>query len=134
MNYEKIVRALIDPIVMEPESILIRVVEDENGKDVNILVAAEKEDTARLIGKHGIIANSLREVLSVAGKSENRRVFLKFESFNEEEKEDQSSFLSIMEYLLLGKVVDKFGLDGALKIYSTTNNAEKRYKKFAKVF
>ena len=87
MNYEKIVRALIDPIVMEPESILIRVVEDENGKDVNILVAAEKEDTARLIGKHGIIANSLREVLSVAGKSENRRVFLKFESFNEE-KED----------------------------------------------
>ena len=39
-------------------------------------------------GKHGIIANSLREVLSVAGKSENRRVFLKFESFNEEEKED----------------------------------------------
>ncbi len=88
MNYEKIVRALIDPIVMEPESILIRVVEDENGKDVDILVAAEKEDTARLIGKHGIIANSLREVLSVAGKSENRRVFLKFESFNEEEKED----------------------------------------------
>ena len=88
MNYEKIVRALIDPIVMEPESILIRVVEDENGKDVDILVAAEQEDTARLIGKHGIIANSLREVLSVAGKSENRRVFLKFESFNEEEKED----------------------------------------------
>ena len=87
MNYEKIVRALIDPIVMEPESILIRVVEDENGKDVNILVAAEKEDTARLIGKHGIIANSLREVLSVAGKSENRRIFLKFESFDEE-KED----------------------------------------------
>ena len=39
-----------------------------------------------------------------------------------------------MEYLLLGKVVDKFGLDGTLKIYSTTNNAEKRYKKFAKVF
>ena len=83
MNYEKIVRALIDPIVMEPESILIRVVEDENGKDVNILVAAEKEDTARLIGKHGIIANSLREVLSVAGKSENRRIFLKFESFDD---------------------------------------------------
>ena len=39
-----------------------------------------------------------------------------------------------MEYLLLGKVVDKFGLDGTLKIYSTTNNTEKRYKKSAKVF
>ena len=88
MDYEKIVRTLIDPIVEEPKSGLIRILEDENGKDVNILVAAEKEDTARLIGRHGIIANSLREVLSVAGKSENRRIFLKFESFDEEEKED----------------------------------------------
>lgn len=87
MDYEKIVRALIDPIVEEPSSVLIRVIEDENGKDVDVLVAAEKNDTARLIGKHGIIANSLREVLSIAGKSENRRVFLKFESFDED-KED----------------------------------------------
>ena len=87
MDYEKIVRALIDPIVEEPNSVLIRVIEDENGKDVNVLVAAEMNDIARLIGKHGIIANSLREVLSIAGKSENRRGFLKFESFDEN-KED----------------------------------------------
>ncbi len=87
MDYEKIIRAIIDPIVEEPNSILIRVIEDDNGKDVNILVAAEKEDTARLIGKRGIVANSLREVLSIAGKSENRRIFLNFESF-EDEKED----------------------------------------------
>ena len=78
MDYEKIIRTLIDPIVEEPKSVLIRVVEDENGKDIDILVASEKEDTARLIGKHGIIANSLREILSVAGRSENRRIFLKF--------------------------------------------------------
>jgi len=87
MDYEKIIRGLIDPIVEEPDSVLIRIIQDENGKDVNILVAAEKEDTARLIGRYGIIANSLREVLSVAGRSENRRIFLKFESF-EDEKED----------------------------------------------
>lgn len=87
MDYEKLIRTLIDPIVEEPKSVLVRVVEDEDGKDVNILVAAEKEDTARLIGKHGIIANSLREILTVAGRSENRRIFLRFESFDEE-KED----------------------------------------------
>lgn len=87
MDYEKIIRGLIDPIVEEPDSVLVRIIQDENGKDVNILVAAEKEDTARLIGRYGIIANSLREVLSVAGRSENRRIFLKFESF-EDEKED----------------------------------------------
>ncbi len=86
MDYEKIIRALIDPIVEEPKSVLVRVLDNENGKDIDILVVAEKEDTARLIGKHGIIANSLREVLSVAGKSENRRIFLKFESFDEEKE------------------------------------------------
>lgn len=39
-----------------------------------------------------------------------------------------------MEYLLLGKIVDKFGLDGTLRVYSTTDNPSKRYKKGAKVF
>ena len=87
MDYEKIIRTLIDPIVEEPNSVLVRVIEDENGKDVNILVAAEKADTARLIGKHGIIANSLREILSVAGRNDNQRIFLRFESFDDE-KED----------------------------------------------
>lgn len=88
MDYEKIIRALIDPIVEEPGSVLIRVSEEENGKDVSILIVSEKEDTARLIGRRGLIANALREVVSVAGKSENKHVHLKFESFDEEEKED----------------------------------------------
>ena len=39
-----------------------------------------------------------------------------------------------MEYLSLGKIIDKFGLDGTAKVYSTTNNAKLRYKKGAKVF
>ncbi len=87
MDYEKIIRTLIDPIVEEPKSVLIRIDEDSSGKDVNILVAAEKEDTARLIGRYGIVANSLREIISVAGRSEDRRIFLRFESFDDE-KED----------------------------------------------
>ena len=87
MDYEKIIRNLIDPIDEEPKSVLIRVDEDSNGKDVNILVAAEKEDTARLIGRYGIVANSLREIISVAGRSEDRRIFLRFESCDDE-KED----------------------------------------------
>ena len=88
MNYENIIHALIDSIVEDPQSILIRVDESDSSKDVLIIIAAEKNDTARLIGHHGVIANSIREVVSVAGKSENKHVHLKFESFDEEEKED----------------------------------------------
>ena len=33
-----------------------------------------------------------------------------------------------MEFLSLGKIIDSFGLDGTLKVYSTTNMGKKRYK------
>lgn len=39
-----------------------------------------------------------------------------------------------MEYVSLGVIKDSFGLDGTLKIYSTTNNQSIRYKAGAKVF
>lgn len=39
-----------------------------------------------------------------------------------------------MEFLSLGVVNDSFGLDGTLKIYSTTNMSSKRYKVGNKVF
>lgn len=39
-----------------------------------------------------------------------------------------------MEYLSLGKIIGSFGLDGTLKIFSTSNNEEMRYKKGNKVF
>jgi hypothetical protein len=84
MDYESIVHTLIDDIVEDPKSILIRVSEGTTPKDVLIIIAAEKEDTARLIGHKGIIANALREVVGVAGKSENKRIHIKFESFEDE--------------------------------------------------
>ena len=84
MDYENIVHTLIDDIVEDPKSILIRVSEGTTPKDVLIIIVAEKKDTARLIGHKGIIANSLREVVGVAGKSENKRIHIKFESFEDE--------------------------------------------------
>ena len=39
-----------------------------------------------------------------------------------------------MEYLSLGKITGSFGLDGTLKVYSTTNMGEKRYKVGSSVF
>ena len=84
MDFEKIVHTLIDDIVDDPKSVLIRVSEGTTPKDILLIIAAEKEDTARLIGHKGIIANALREVVGVAGKSENKRIHIKFESFEDE--------------------------------------------------
>ena len=39
-----------------------------------------------------------------------------------------------MEYLSLGTIIGPFGLDGTIKVFSTTDNASKRYKKGNSVF
>ena len=44
---------------------------------------AENDDIAVLIGRKGIIANALREVVSIGGKLDEEHVFLRFESLDE---------------------------------------------------
>lgn len=87
MDYEKIIHALVDDIIDHKE-IMIRQMPSENPKEVILMIFSDANDTARLIGRKGIIADALREVMSVAGKTENKRIILKFESFSESEKDE----------------------------------------------
>jgi predicted RNA-binding protein YlqC (UPF0109 family) len=88
IDYEKVIHGLIDPLVEKPESVMIRQLPGGSEKDVTILIVAENDDTARLIGKKGAVANALREAVGVAGKADNSntRIHLKFESFDEDKK------------------------------------------------
>lgn len=83
MDYEKIIHTIVDPLLINPEAVMVRLINDDE-KDLTILIVAENEDTARLIGKKGNVANALREVIAIAGKNENKHIHLKFESFDEE--------------------------------------------------
>lgn len=87
MDYEKIIHTLVDDIVDNKE-IMIRQMPSENPKEVLLMIFSVPEDTARLIGRKGIIADALREVMSIAGKTENKRIILKFESFDQIEKDE----------------------------------------------
>lgn len=93
-NYEAILHPIIDPLVSNPEAIMIRVLPGVDERNVTILIVAEDDDTARLIGKRGAVANALREVIAIAPKADpasredeyTQRIHLKFESFGEESK------------------------------------------------
>lgn len=87
MDYEKIIHTLVDDIVDNKE-IMIRQMPSENPKEILLMIFSDPEDTARLIGRKGIIADALREVMSIAGKTENKRIILKFESFDQIEKDE----------------------------------------------
>jgi uncharacterized protein len=88
MDYVAIIHAFVDDFVENKDAILIRELPNDNPRDLTLLIVAEGEDTSRLIGRKGIIADALREVLSIAGKIDNRRVHLKFEAFEKNTTED----------------------------------------------
>jgi predicted RNA-binding protein YlqC (UPF0109 family) len=88
MDYIQIIHAFIDDFVDNKDAILIRELPNENPTDLTLLIVADSEDTSRLIGRKGMIADALREVLSIAGKIDNRRIHLKFEAFEKTANED----------------------------------------------
>ena len=89
-DYAAILHPIIDPLVHNPEAILIRELPGSTKRDVTILIVSDDDDTARLIGKRGAVANALREVVGIATKADdtNQHIHLKFESFSDENKEE----------------------------------------------
>lgn len=83
MNYEQIVRDLLTPLVDKKEALMIRQMPSANDNEILILVYAESNDIARLIGRGGSMAEAIREVVNIAGKLDNKRVKIKLESFEE---------------------------------------------------
>ena len=85
-DFAAILHPIIDPLIEKPESVLIREVPGSTRRETTSLIVSEPEDTARLIGRHGMVANALREVIGIAGKVDgsNQRIRLKFESFGED--------------------------------------------------
>ena len=67
MDYEKVIHGLVDPLIEHPESIMVRELPGSTEKDVALLIVAEDDDTAR---------------------DSNCRIHLKFESFDEDKKDN----------------------------------------------
>lgn len=87
MSVEQLIRDIIDPLVSNKEALMIRQMPSTNENEVFMLIIGESNDIARLIGRGGSVADSIREVVSIAGKLTDKRIRIKFESF-ENEQED----------------------------------------------
>ncbi len=88
MNYNTLIHTIVDPFISNPDALLIREMPSENPKNVSLLICSSNEDIAKLIGKKGCIANAIRSIVSIAGKLEDKRVFIKFEPFGENSNND----------------------------------------------
>ena len=50
-------------------------------KDNHLHVYSAKNDIAKLIGRKGVMANSIRQLMSVAGRLSDKKLDIKFESY-----------------------------------------------------
>ena len=55
MDYSNIIHTICDPFLHNPDSLIVREAPTSDEKSVTLLIYAEAEDTARLIGKKGAV-------------------------------------------------------------------------------
>ena len=80
IDLEKVLLNLVRPICTDTDSVMVKQMESLNDNEILLYVYAPSEDIARLIGRQGTMANSIRQMLQVASKIENKRISIKFEA------------------------------------------------------
>ena len=80
MDLEKILLNIVKPLCSDQEAVSVKQMESINDNELLLYVYAPSEDIARLIGKKGSMANSIRQMLQVASKIEKKRIAIKFEA------------------------------------------------------
>lgn len=83
------IRSLIEPLVADVDNVkIIRTDKEENlyRREQTYLIVCNKEDLGKLIGRHGVISDSLRAILNVSTKNLRKKIHLRFMS-NEEYKQ-----------------------------------------------
>ncbi len=83
MDYIQILHDMCQELVEDKAS--LKVVERTSLEEGEMLlyVYASKEDISRLIGKKGNMASAIRQIMSVPSRLDNKKIVIKFESYEE---------------------------------------------------
>ena len=80
INLEKVLLDLVKPLCSDAENVTVKRMESLNEDEILLYVYAPSEDVARLIGKKGMMAGSIRQMMQVASHEEKKRINIQFES------------------------------------------------------
>lgn len=78
---EKTLFDLCLPLVDDKKSLSVKTMSSTNDNEVLLYVYANSEDVARLIGRKGVMATSLRQMMMIAARDTKKRVSVKFEAY-----------------------------------------------------
>lgn len=83
MDYAKILKDIAIELVQDKDHLEVRQMPALDENVVVLHVYSAKEDIARLIGRKGMMANSIRQLMSVAGRMTDKKLDIKFESYEQ---------------------------------------------------
>ncbi|MBR2685994.1 MAG: KH domain-containing protein [Erysipelotrichaceae bacterium] len=81
VDLENVLLNLVTPMVDDPKSVSVKELPSLEDDEIVLCVYANGDDIARLIGKRGNMANSIRSMMNVASRVAQKKISIKFESF-----------------------------------------------------
>ncbi len=79
MNYEQIILDVITPLVSEPDKLKVVLMDQENLYETSYVIYCDEKDVGKLIGKKGVVAEAIRDVVNASAKLNSKKIRLKFE-------------------------------------------------------
>jgi predicted RNA-binding protein YlqC (UPF0109 family) len=80
VNYETLVTHLIEPLVVHPEDLMVKIFSEDDDR-LTLQVIVHKDDLGRVIGKNGRIANAIRTIAYASASREGRKITINIDSF-----------------------------------------------------
>lgn len=80
VNYEKLIKDLVMPLVVHPEDLMVKIF-SEDGNLLTIQIIVNQEDLGRVIGKNGRIANAIRTISYASASREGKKILINIDSF-----------------------------------------------------
>ena len=81
IDLEKTLLDICLPLVDDQKALSVKTMASANEKETLLYVYADDADIARLIGRKGVIAGSIRSMMSAAARSSKQRILVKFEAY-----------------------------------------------------
>ncbi len=83
MDYVKTLHDIAVELVDDKSHLEVREMPSLDDDVIVLYVYASSSDIAKLIGRKGVIASSIRQLMSVSGRLHDKKLDIKFESYGE---------------------------------------------------
>ncbi|HEY8395329.1 MAG TPA: KH domain-containing protein [Bacilli bacterium] len=80
MDYEKLVRDMVYPLVLHPEDMVVKTFSEEDEKIV-LQIMVHADDLGRVIGKKGRVINAVRTIVYACGARNGKKIEISVDSF-----------------------------------------------------